>query len=485
MSPAAIDRGVLERLAALLLERVGLKITPDGYAGLRLALLARLPRSGLADAGAYVRRLERPAGEGELRSLLPLVTVGKTEFFRDFRQFQAFEGQVLPALLEAGRAEGRRVRVWSAGCATGEEPYSIAMAALERGATPASLEIWATDLNPAALEAAQAGQYGPRRLGGLTAERLQRFLEVAPGGHQVVPAVRALVRFEAHNLAAPAWPEVGPSSLDAVFCRNVLIYFDQQGIEAVLARFYQALRPGGWLLLGYSESLLRFGTRFETVELGGTFTYRRPAVRGFSGDLPLLASPSAGRVPARPAVASRPAAGPPDTVAGPPTPQRRLEEVVAAIEQGDFPRALRLARQLVEDQPQHLAARLTLGNVQVLLGSLDEAREALASAVQQEPLCMEAHLYLGVAALQASQLDQARVELGRALFLEPTLALGHFLLGQVQERRGDLQAARRAYRNVLLHRGAEPRRLVGHFPDLPLSAEALARSAGHRLAALS
>ena len=111
----SIERHSLEQLAALLLERAGLKITPDGYYGLRLALQARMPALGITDSTEYVGRLKQRAGEQELRSLIPLVTVGKTEFFRDTRQFLAFEKNVMPQVMERGRLEQRPTRIWSAG----------------------------------------------------------------------------------------------------------------------------------------------------------------------------------------------------------------------------------------------------------------------------------------------------------------------------------------------------------------------------------
>ena len=177
--PLAIERPALEALASLLLERAGLKITPDGYYGLRLALQSRMPALGLSDAQDYVRRLRQLAGEHELRSLLPLVTVGKTEFFRDARQFQALEQVILPELLSFARTEGRPLRIWSAGCATGEEPYSVAMLCHELGAKPKEFDIWATDLNPAAVESAQRGLFPVRRMVGLTEERIGRWFTPA------------------------------------------------------------------------------------------------------------------------------------------------------------------------------------------------------------------------------------------------------------------------------------------------------------------
>ncbi len=504
-----IERGSLEQLAALLLERAGLKITPDGYYGLRLALQARMPALGIADAAEYVGRLKQRAGEQELRSLIPLVTVGKTEFFRDSRQFLAFERNVLPAVLERGRQDLRRVKLWSAGCATGEEPYSLSMVALEKGGTPETVDIWATDLNPAATESAARAFFPARRLVGVSEERIQRFFSSVDGGYQLVPAVRSLIRFEGHNLAAPGWPQVEARSLDVIFCRNVIIYFDQPTIVGVMERFYESLRPGGWMFLGYSESLFKISTRFEMVEVGGTFAYQRPvsSLRREPAPVTTIARPSAPPAPVPPLrsptdvetalrnlrrrEAEKPRPLPAPAPSAPPrspptrTPVERLAEVVEAIERGDFPKALRTVRRLADDEPEDLAARLTLGNVYALMGNLDEARDAYQVALSREPLCVEARLYTALAAMQVGQLDEAKLELTRALFLEPTLAVGHYLLGQVQERRQDPDGALRSYRNAISQRKQPRHELIGHFPDLPRSNEAIAQAAQYRLAALS
>ena len=501
----SIERPSLEMLAALLLERAGLKITPDGYYGLRLALQARMPALGITDSTEYVGRLKQRAGEHELRSLIPLVTVGKTEFFRDTRQFLAFERNVLPQVMERGRLEGRQTRVWSAGCATGEEPYSLSMVALERGETPATVDVWATDLNPAATESASRAFFPARRLVGVSEDRIQRFFQVVDGGYQLVQPVRDLIRFEGHNLAAPVWHQVQARSLDVIFCRNVIIYFDQPTIIGVMERFYESLRPGGWMFLGYSESLFKISTRFEMVEVGGTFAYQRPLslVRKPPAPVTTVVRPSAPPPPPRSPTdvesvlrnlkrqAAKPPPRPSAPVPVPPrvparkTPVERLAEVVEAIEIGDFPKALRTARRLADEEPDDLAARLTLGNVYALMGNLDEAREAYQYALSREALCVEARLYTALAEMQGGQLDDAKIELTRALFLEPTLAVGHYLLGQVNERKGDRDAALRSYRNAISQRKQPKHDLIGHFPDLPRSNEAIAQAAQYRLAALS
>src|SRR5215218_1895909 len=276
---AGVTVRALQQLAALLLERAGLKINPDGYHSLRLALSARMPALGISDAEEYVQRLKELAGEHELRSLLPLVTVGHTEFFRDAKQFRALERRILPEALSRSRRDGRRVSVWSAGCATGEEPYSVAMVLAELGASHLDVDLYATDLNPAAVENAQLGRYSARRMAGMSPQRLQRFFQPLPDGQEgqeVQAGLKQYVRFGGQNLAAPVFSHVKPDSLDVLLCRNVIIYFDLPTIRALMDRFLSVLRPGGILLLGYSESLFKVYDRFEMIELEGSFVYRRP-----------------------------------------------------------------------------------------------------------------------------------------------------------------------------------------------------------------
>ena len=516
-----IERVALEQLAALLLDRAGLKITPDGYYGLRLALQTRLPLVGVADAEDYVKQLQGVEGHHELRNLLPLVTVGKTEFFRDTRQFEGFARIIFPQVFAQARRERRPARIWSAGCATGEEPYSIAMTARDALCSDTDIAITASDLNSAAVDTARAGRFPARRMLGVSEERLAAYFEETQGHYTARDSLKSIIRFESHNLAATNWQAIAPQQLDVIFCRNVIIYFDAPTIKAVMERFYEALRPGGWLLLGYSETLFKVPTRFEMVDLQGAFAYQRsldqlrqpvdplveralaarPSVPSFA-DLssaptaPAQARPGVSAPPPRPVPPlsapsplpiARPSAppAPKPPPSAPRSPVERHSETVRLIEQGDFLKALRLAKLTVDEAPNDLAAWLTYGNVHALMGSLDNAREAYAAALAKEPLCVEARLYLALAALQGNSFDEARAELTRALFLEPELAVGHYLLGQVLESKRDAEGARRSYRNALALKRTRSRELIGHFPDLPRSNDAIAQAAQYRLAALS
>ncbi|MFZ5468355.1 MAG: CheR family methyltransferase [Myxococcota bacterium] len=508
----AIKQSALEALAALLLERAGLKITPDGYYGLRLALSARMPALGIADADEYVQRLKQIAGEHELRSLLPLVTVGHTEFFRDARQFNALQGRILPALVQRARREGRKAMLWSAGCATGEEPYSLAMAAAELGASPEWVDIWATDLNQAAVATARLGRFSPRRLAGVSGARLKRFFRFAEDSYEVVPLLREYIRFEGLNLAAPVFPHVPRGGLDLILCRNVIIYFDLSTIRALMGRFFEALQPGGVLLLGYSESLFKVYDAFEMFEVEGTFAYRRPgdaevvpgarivkmrtgATERKSGSLATPSGSGVERPRARPAEV-RAAPARPASLA-PPVPEAhaamlkedspgdRLSVAVEKMHHGDFEGALATVEKLCADHPTDLNATLTLGNLHSLMGQNARARAAFEAALALEPLCVEARIFSGLAALQVGALEEARSELSKALFLEPGLAVGHYLLAEVLERQGVQDAARRSYRNALAQLRFPQRQLAGHYPELPESAEAIARAARYALALLS
>jgi chemotaxis protein methyltransferase CheR len=507
----AIPAELLVELAALLKERVGLHVRQDSLPALRIALAARLEeRSEAPDPAAYLRLLQAEQGQGddELRRLLPLVTVGKTSFFRDERQFRALDA-LLPGLLARARGGGRRIAIWSAGCATGEEPYSIAMSLARAGADAEHVELLATDVNPEAVAFAARGSYDARRVRDVDPTLLARHFDL-DGERWVVRASlrRYITAIRPHNLVASVFPRPSDGGAwDVVFCRNVIIYFDTPTTQRVLTQFHGALVPGGYLFLGYSESLFRLFEGFELTEVAGAFLYRRPAEgqvrpatpvpptrRAIASSPPPVthlqvevrrAAASAG-VPAA-AGRARPADAPPP-VSQPLAPQEYLDGAVALFAEGRFGAARELLERLVERSGEDLAVRLTLANLYGILRQPDRARDSYLAALTLEPLSAEAHLFYAIHLLSGGEADAAALELSRALFLDPDLTLAHYYLGRCREAQRDATRARLAYRNALeaYKRRPEGKRqaFLGYYPDIPEDGAAFARAAEYALAAL-
>ena len=212
--------------------------------------------------------------EQELLKLLDVLTINETSFFRNLPQFEILEQKVLPELLEKKtEASEHSLRIWSAGCSTGEEPYSIAISVLEALPCPSEwdVRIYASDLSLSALEKASNGHYPKARVEDLAPARLRRFFEADDDGHRVVEALKRLVIFDFHNLKH----ENGLGNLDIVFCRNVLIYFDPQEQQKIVNKLALALRPGGYLFLGHSESVQGMGPELEFVHHQRGTAYRK------------------------------------------------------------------------------------------------------------------------------------------------------------------------------------------------------------------
>lgn len=489
----------LADLAALLKERVGLNVRADGHAALRLAVAARLDElAEVPDGAGYLAVLRGAGGDDELRRLLPLVTVGKTSFFRDERQFGALEA-LLPRLLARPRGGGRRVAIWSAGCATGEEPYSIAMALAEAGADPDHVELVATDVNPEAVAHALRGAYEARRLREVPDALRERYFDTTIERPHVRPLLRRfLTAIRPHNLVSASFPRPSDGGgWDVVFCRNVIIYFDTATTQQVLTLFHGNLAPGGYLFLGYSESLFRLFEGFELTEVAGAFVYRRPEVRmtplpvwrPVRPQLPLPESPPrVAHVETAPTPVPAPRTPPAPSPQGPLAPQEFLDGAIALFAEGRFGAARELLERWIEKGGEDLAVRLTLANLYGILRQPAEARACYQAALALEPLSAEAHLFYGIHLVSTGEHEPAALELSRALFLDPDLSLAHYYLGRCREAQRDLDRARLAYRNALeaYRRRPDGKRQVflGYYPDIPEDGGAFARAAEYALAAL-
>jgi chemotaxis protein methyltransferase CheR len=207
------------------------------------------------------------------------LTIGETYFFRNRPQFAALEQHVLPELLQR-RASIRSLRFWSAACATGEEPYSLAMLLGDLLPPDAfwQASILATDINPRFLARAREGLYSEWSFRETTAEQRARFWTAEGNRWRIQTAIRRMVVFARLNLAEPSYPAVanGTCAMDIIFCRNVMIYFDEATIRMVLARLYGALAPGGWLFVGHAEPQVGLFSQFEVHNFPNAIIYRKP-----------------------------------------------------------------------------------------------------------------------------------------------------------------------------------------------------------------
>jgi chemotaxis protein methyltransferase CheR len=273
--------------------RLGLHFEDSRSGFLAEVLQRRLDRTGLA-AGAYLERLDSTAPfADEVSQLAREVTVGETYFFRNIDQFRAVAEVVLPERI-AARAATRTLSLLSAGCASGEEPYSLAMIAREQLADARwTVSIRGIDVNPAALEKAVAARYSTWSLRETPADAQTRWFR--PQGRELtlVDPIRDAVRFDERNLTADDPLLLAPGSYDLILCRNVIMYFTLATAQAVIARLTRALVPGGYLFLGHAETLRGLSHDFHLRHTHGTFYYQRRDARADAGRLDGASGPRA------------------------------------------------------------------------------------------------------------------------------------------------------------------------------------------------
>jgi chemotaxis protein methyltransferase CheR len=274
-APLQLPDDILRQLLELLNRRFGFQFR-DSFWEMAKARLARRMREKDLDSlqDYYYRLLYDSDSDTELDALFEILANNETYFFREDSQIWAFVEEILPERRAA--RPGARVRVWSAGCSTGEEPYSLAMAVLERHADGGdAVEIFGSDQSRRALERARQGIYSGFSFRSTPARYQERYFRSCDGDRfQIVPEVRRLVQFGRCNLMGPAG-DLPLIKFDAIFCRNVLIYFDREARRQVIDLFYDRLADGGYLLLGHSESLLDLSDRFEFASLSNDVAYRR------------------------------------------------------------------------------------------------------------------------------------------------------------------------------------------------------------------
>ncbi len=259
-----------ERFRDLIYEASGIAFSSSNRSVLESRLKERLRAGKLDRIQSYYNLIT--SDQEEFKVFLDSVTTNLTRFFRNTAHFQTFEKFVIPQVLEKKRtAPGASVRIWSAGCSTGEEPYSIAIALKEHLPPSMPFEVLASDLSLKSLMTGKQGFYPDSRITGVPEEYLKKYFEKASGGYQVADSIRNLVKFDYHNLKNDS----GLRSLDVVFCRNVLIYFDEAAQKSAVERLWESMQLGGFLFIGHSESLFGMNTGFEFTKTDWACIYKK------------------------------------------------------------------------------------------------------------------------------------------------------------------------------------------------------------------
>ncbi|MGH8606530.1 MAG: CheR family methyltransferase [Gammaproteobacteria bacterium] len=264
--PFAFTPKDFDRLRGLVRRHTGISLSELKQDMVYRRLSPRLKELGLTSFAEYCQRLSESNGE-ELEQFTNAITTNLTAFFRELHHFEYLANTALPELI-AKKAPSRRLRIWSAGCSSGEEAYSLAIVVKESLLDSADwdVRILATDIDSNMLSKARQGIYSQERVQDLSHERLQRLFLKGRGSHRgmvkVVPQLRSLVHFKRLNLLHE-WPMRGP--FDIIFCRNVVIYFDQETKRAMFDRFAELMGDGNHLFVGHSESLFRLSDHFHLV----------------------------------------------------------------------------------------------------------------------------------------------------------------------------------------------------------------------------
>ena len=270
----SVNEPSVHRLSDLVEDLCGVALDQSKLYMIRGRLRPILEEFGFSDYEALAKDAQR-ASQMHLRDrLVDALTTNETLFFRDRSPFEALKNVIIPQFRKAGGSTRPRLRIWSAACSTGQEPYSIAMTLAEAIHDLANwdVSILATDVSPAAVERAKKGEYAGHEMDrGVRDDLRHRFFTRQADNWQIKSEIRRMIRFETHNLHKLP-PSIGP--FDVIFCRNVAIYFKKDARAAVFDRLATKLAPDGYLLVGCSESLHDLGARFKPHRLGQATCYR-------------------------------------------------------------------------------------------------------------------------------------------------------------------------------------------------------------------
>lgn len=388
----------------------------------------------------FIRRIKD--SKEALQNLVNHLTVGESYFFRNRPHFDAVRNRILPELIENAKKR-RTLRIWSAGCAKGEEPYSIAIVLHKYFPHVKDWEviIQATDINTRFLEQAKQAVYPKWSIRGLDKALLEKYFTLSEGGlYRLDSNIISRVTFKTHNLNDLSHVDASKKKYwDLILCRNVLIYFSYEDYVRVVKVFEEALRPSGYLLLGHSEVLPQ-SSELEVSYSDATYYYRRDskakAIKRAESHKSNLSMPGIGIPSVFPTAPRKPVIDP-------------VLPASSRLSNFSVPQPSQTAPRASEDTMERIDGAFEEAHHYANCGALDKAYEILHAMLQKSnPVDYHVHFLYAMVADQLGKSYQAQSSLKQVIFLNRKFVFGHFYLAAVFEREGNYKQAHKHYRNV-------------------------------------
>ena len=472
MELSVISKVPWSRFSDFIAEAIGLHFPPERWSDLQRGLAGAAQEFGCSDVGACVDwLLASPLTKVQLQVLASHLTVGETYFFREKKTFDALAESVLPELIRSRRNREQRLRIWSAACCTGEEPYSLAILLhqLIPDLTDWRVTILATDINGRFLQKATSGVYGEwsfRETPGWLKD--QYFQRAANGRYTILPEIKKLVTFAHINLVEDVFPSLATdtNAMDMIFCRNVLMYFTLPQTRKVVQRLHNSLIEGSWLVVSPTEASQSTFSRFIPVNFPGAILYQKSnmADRSSQSLAPaMLDEATEFRTPPLEVILPRMPQQPTGSSSLEISPVLPTDEQVtegllstkfaAATElyrQGRYGESEDMLRALFaessEPDPQAFSV---LARVLANQGKLTDARGWCDRWVAANKLDASGHYLRAVVAQELGDHEQARLSFQRTIYLQPGFVLAHFAQGNLARNQGKSGEAGKHYANAL------------------------------------
>lgn len=462
-------------LKSFLLEHSGLHFSQHNQRILERGLTRRIQALHMESLPAYFRYLTATSDNyDEMNKLIGLLTVGETSFFRYRSHRDALMNYAIPELIQQNKSR-EKLRIWSAGCSTGEEPYSLAILLLENFPELVGwdVQILATDINKRSLRQAREGIYSERSLRMMEDSLREHYFEKRDNHFVLSAQVKRMVRFDYLNLQTDVFPaeENATREIDLLFCRNVLIYFELETIRQIIAKFSHALRPQGYLFMGHSETMQNVSDRFQRHHQNNAFFYQLKAATGAKKSVRASVPPESPRsvvrtaplpVKAReekPLAVAKAKRNGPDRVDEAPLcdPEQLYHAALTAFDHEKFSEASKLFELLLEQQPANPKALVGKGLLLANQGKYSDARICCARAIKENDLLPEAYLLRGLILDMEGFLERSLVEYQKVLWLDPTFVMAHYLSAKIHDRLTDIEKRQRSLRNTarVLEQAAE------------------------------